>query len=70
MWNQLDMDRNENTIKEPKEYGEACKHNEMFEERRGNKNDTITMVSLLSINLVIHCHCLVLRIFMSSQQYP
>ena len=39
----------------------------MFEERWGNKHETITMVSLLFINLVIHFHRLILRIFMSSQ---
>ena len=67
MWNQRKTDRNENTIKEPTEDGQACEHNRMFEERCGNKLDTITVVSLLFINVVIHWHCLVLRIFMSSQ---
>ena len=33
----------------------------MFEERCGIKRETITMVSLLLINLVIHCHRLALR---------
>ena len=33
----------------------------MFEERRGNEHETITVVSLLFINLVIHCHHLALR---------
>ena len=67
MWNQLEMDRNENTIKEPTEDGQACEQNKMFEERQGNKHETITVVSILFINLVIHCHCLELRVFMSSQ---
>ena len=67
MWNQQKTDRNENTIKEPKEYGKACEHNKMFEEGCGNKHETITVVSILFINLAIHCHCLALRIFMSSQ---
>ena len=40
----------------------------MFEERCRNKHETITVVSLLFINLVIHCRRLELRIFMSSQQ--
>ena len=37
-------------------------HNKMFEERCGIKRETITVVSLLFINLVIHCHLLALRI--------
>ena len=37
------------------------KHNKMFEERCGIKRETITVVSLLFINLVIHCHRLALR---------
>ena len=36
-------------------------HNKLFEERCGIKRETITMVSLLLINLVIHCHRLALR---------
>ena len=32
MWNQQETDRNENTIKELTEDGQACKHNKMFEE--------------------------------------
>ena len=34
----------------------------MFEEQYGNNYETITVVSLLFINLVIHCHRLALRI--------
>ena len=33
----------------------------MFEERCGIKRETITVVSLIFINLVIHCHRLALR---------
>ena len=33
----------------------------MFEERCVIKRETITVVSLLLINLVIHCHCVALR---------
>ena len=54
-------------MKEPTEDGQACKHNKMFEERCGNKHETIIVVALLFINLVIHCHRLALRIFMSSR---
>ena len=36
-------------------------HNKMFEERCGIKRETITVVSLLFINIVIHCHSLALR---------
>ena len=66
-------DRNENTIKEStedrQEYkqveeltedGQKCEHNKMFEERCGIKHETITVVSLLFINIVIHCHSLAL----------
>ena len=67
MWNRRKTDKNENKIKEPTEDGQACEHNKIFEERCGNKHETITVVSLLFINLVIHCHHLALRIFMSSQ---
>ena len=38
-------------------------HNKMFKERCGIKHETITVVSLLFINLVIHCHRLALRNF-------
>ena len=61
MWNWRDTDSNENTIKEHTEYRQACEHNKMIEERRGNEHETITMVSLLFIILVIHCHRLALR---------
>ena len=43
------------------EYGQKHEHNKMFEERCGIKRETITVVSLLFINLVINCHCLALR---------
>ena len=68
MWNQRKTYRNENTIKESTEDRQACEHNKMFEERWGNKHEAITVVSLLFINLVIHCHRLALSIFISSQQ--
>ena len=47
--------------KELTEDGQKYKHNKLFEERCGIKHETITMVSLLFINLVIHCHHLALR---------
>ena len=46
---------------------QACEQNKKLKEQCGNKHKTITVVSLLFINLVIHCHRLALRIFMSSQ---
>ena len=61
------MDRHEKTIKKPTEDGQACKQNKMFEEQCGNKHETIIVVSLLFIKIVIHYHCLALRVFMSSQ---
>ena len=61
-------ERNNNTIKAPTEDGQACEHNKMFEDQCGNKHETITVASDLFINLVIHCHRLALRIFMSSRQ--
>ena len=67
MWNRWETDRNENTIKELTEDGQAYEHNKMFEERCGNKHETITVVSLLFINLVIRYHSLELRIFLSSR---
>ena len=42
----------------------------MFKERCGNKHETITVVSLLFINLVIHCHRLALRIYVFSTPPP
>ena len=59
-------DRNTNTIKEPTEDGQEYKHNKMFKERCGNKHDIITVVSILIINIVIHCHRLELRIYVFS----
>ena len=38
----------------------------MFEERCENNHETITVVSLLFINLVIHCRCLALHIYVFS----
>ena len=68
------MDGNENTVKESTEDGQVYEHveelmddgqkyehNKMFEEQCGIKHETITVVSLLFINLVIHFHCLALR---------
>ena len=40
----------------------------MFEEQWGNNHETITVVSFLFICIVIHCHRLSLRIFMSSKK--
>ena len=67
-------DGNENKVKEPTEegqeyehveelteYGQKYEHNKMFEERCGINHEIITMVSILFINLVIHCHRLELR---------
>ena len=48
-------------VEEMTEDGQKYEHNKMFEERCGIKPETITMVLLLFINLVIHCHCLALR---------
>ena len=47
--------------KELTEDGQKYEHNKMFEERCGINRETITVVSLLLIDLVIHCHCLTLR---------
>ena len=43
------------------EDGQKYEHNKMFEEQCGIKRETITVVSLLFINLVIHCNRLELR---------
>ena len=51
-----------NTIKETTEDGQEYERNKMLEERCGNKHETITVVLLLFINLLIHCHRLALRI--------
>ena len=48
-------------IEEMTEEGQKYKHNKMFEERCGIKRETITVVSLLFINILIHCHRLALR---------
>ena len=48
-------------VEEMMEYGQKHEHNKMFEERCGIKRETITVVSLLFINLVINCHFLALR---------
>ena len=56
------MDKNTNTIKEPTEDGQEYEHNKMFKEQCANKHETITVVSLLFINLVIRCHFLALHI--------
>ena len=49
------------------EDGQKYEHNKIFEERCGIKHETITVVSLLFINLVIHYHCLALRNFVFSK---
>ena len=74
MRNLQKTDGNENTVKEStedgQEYehveeltedGQEYEHNKMFEERCGIKHETITVVSLLFINLLIHCHRLALH---------
>ena len=48
-------------VEEMTEDGQKYEHNKMFEERCGIKRETITVVSLLFINLAIRCHCLELR---------
>ena len=48
-------------VEEMTEDGQKYEHNKRFEERCGIKHEAITVVSLLFINLVIHCHRLALR---------
>ena len=48
-------------VEEMTEDRQIYEHNKMFEERCGIKHETITVVSLLFSNLVIHCHFLALR---------
>ena len=48
-------------VEEMTEDGQKYEHNKMFEEKCGIKRETITVVSLLFINLVIHCHRLAIR---------
>ena len=48
-------------VEEMTEDEQKYEHNKMFEELCGIKRETITVVSLLFINLVIHCHFLALR---------
>ena len=48
-------------VEQMMEDGHKYEHNRMFEERCGIKCETITVVSLLFINLVIHCHRLSIR---------
>ena len=43
-------------VEEMTEDGQKYKHNKTFEERCGIKRETITVISLLFINIVIHCH--------------
>ena len=43
------------------EDGQKYEHNKVFEERCGIKRETITVVSLLFINLVIHYYRLALH---------
>ena len=74
MRNRRKTDGNENTVTESTEDGQVyehgeeltedgqkSEHNKTFKEQCGIKRETITMVSLLFINLVIHCHCLALH---------
>ena len=53
-------------IEQMREDGQKYKHNKMFEERCRIMCETITVVSLLFINLVIHCHFLALCNFVFS----
>ena len=48
-------------VEEMTEDGQKYEHSKMFEKRCGIKRETITVVSLLFINLVIYCHRLALR---------
>ena len=48
-------------VEQMTEDGEKYEHNKMFEEQCGIKSETITVVSLLFINIVIHFHCLALH---------
>ena len=48
-------------VEEMTEDGHKYEHNKMFEEKCGIKHETITVVSLLLINIVINCHRLALR---------
>ena len=83
MRNRRKTDGNENTVKkstedgqeykqveELTEYGQKYEHSKMFEERCGIKQETITMVSLLFINLVINCHRLALCNCVFSTRVP
>ena len=56
-------------VEELTEDGQKYEHNKMFEERCGIKRETITVVSLLFINLVIYCHRLALLNFVFSTVY-
>ena len=49
-------------VEEMTEDRQRYEHNKMFKERCGIKRETITVISLLFITLVIHCHRLALRI--------
>ena len=53
-------------VEQMTEDGQKYERNKMFKERCGIKRETITVVSLLFINLVIHCHRLALRNFVFS----
>ena len=48
-------------VEQMTEDGKKYEHNKMFEEKCGIKRETITVVSLLLINLLIHSHRLALR---------
>ena len=48
-------------VEEMTEDGQKYEHNKMLEEQCGIKHETITVVSFLFINLVMHCHHLALR---------
>ena len=48
-------------VEQMMEDGQKYEHNKIFEERCGIKHETITVVSLLFINLVIHFHCLAIH---------
>ena len=56
-------------VEEITENGQKYEHNKMSEEQCGIKRETTTVVSLLFIKIVIHCHCLALRTCVFSTKF-
>ena len=56
-------------VEEMTEDGQKYEHNKIFQEQCGIKHETITVVSLLFINLVIHCNRLALRNYVFSAHF-